>query len=99
VVTVDRRSICVFNSDGRYYAVRNVCPHQGARLACGTLGGTMLPSRPQELVFGREGQILRCAWHGWEFDLETGSSMFDPSGVRVRTYPVTVEEGVLMLEA
>jgi nitrite reductase/ring-hydroxylating ferredoxin subunit len=42
-------------------------------------------------VYGREGRILRCAWHGWEFDIETGQALVDPR-VRAQTYPVTVEE-------
>jgi len=35
--------------------------------------------------------MLRCLWHGWEFDLRTGQSWFDPRQVRVRSYPVSVE--------
>ncbi|HZP80657.1 MAG TPA: Rieske 2Fe-2S domain-containing protein, partial [Chthonomonadaceae bacterium] len=41
--------------------------------------------------WGREGEILRCPWHGWEFDLLTGRSLFNPHKIRVRTYEVTVE--------
>jgi nitrite reductase/ring-hydroxylating ferredoxin subunit len=37
-----------------------------------------------------EGTILRCAWHGWEFDIETGQALADPR-VRARTYRVTIE--------
>jgi 3-phenylpropionate/trans-cinnamate dioxygenase ferredoxin subunit len=35
--------------------------------------------------------MLRCPWHGWEFDIRTGQSWFDPTHVRVRSYKVTVE--------
>ena len=41
----------------------------------------------------REGEIIRCPWHGWEFDLRTGQSWFDPRAVRVRRYDVSVEPG------
>jgi 3-phenylpropionate/trans-cinnamate dioxygenase ferredoxin subunit len=37
--------------------------------------------------------LLRCAWHGWEFDMRTGQSWFDPARVKVRTYPVVTEDG------
>jgi 3-phenylpropionate/trans-cinnamate dioxygenase ferredoxin subunit len=99
-VDIDRRSICVINSAGRFYAVRNRCPHQGADLCRGgSVGGTFLPSAPHQLVFGLEGRVLRCGWHAWEFDLETGRSLFDPEGKRVKTYPAGVADGMVWVEA
>jgi len=41
----------------------------------------------------RVGELLRCAWHGWEFDMRTGQSWFDPQRFKVRSYPVAVEKG------
>jgi nitrite reductase (NADH) small subunit len=99
-VTVDGRSIGVFNVGGTLYAIRNVCPHQGAELCRGTLGGTMLPSAPYEYEYGLEGRVLRCPWHGWEFDLATGEKLFDPAAnARVKTYDVAVEDGNVVLDA
>jgi len=40
----------------------------------------------------RRGEMVRCPWHGWEFDIKTGQSWFDPDKTRVRNYPVTVEQ-------
>ena len=91
IVEVEGRSIGVFNVGGRFYALRNRCPHQGGPLCEGRLSGLVLSPRPGEYECDREGEILRCPWHGWEFDITTGQSWFDPSQVRVRTYPVTVE--------
>jgi len=98
-VEVDRRSICVINSAGRYYAVRNRCPHQGSQLCKGSVGGTFLPSAPHELVYGLDGQVLRCGWHAWEFDLETGRSLFDPANQRVKTYPAGLTDGTVWVDA
>ena len=99
-VDVDGRSIGVFNVAGQLYALRNSCPHQGAELCAGTVGGTMVPSRPLAYEYSLEGRVLRCPWHGWEFDLETGEKLFDPtSRARVRTYPVGVEDGVVVVDA
>lgn len=53
---IDGRQICVANVDGKYYALDNVCPHQGGPLGMGYL----------------EGKKLVCPWHGWEFDATTG---------------------------
>jgi 3-phenylpropionate/trans-cinnamate dioxygenase ferredoxin subunit len=35
--------------------------------------------------------VRRCAWHGWEFDMRTGQSWFDPARVKAPTCPVAVE--------
>jgi 3-phenylpropionate/trans-cinnamate dioxygenase ferredoxin subunit len=50
-------------------------------------------SEPGRVEFERDGEILRCPWHGWEFDLRTGRSVVDPDGVRVRSYDVVVDDG------
>ena len=84
-------SIGVFNVRGTFYALRNRCPHQGAPLCLGSVKGTTLPSAPGEYLWGREGDILRCPWHGWEFDILTGRSVFNPHRVRVKVYEVRVE--------
>jgi nitrite reductase (NADH) small subunit len=92
VVTLENRSIGVFNVNGTYYALKNSCPHQAAPLCVGPIKGTNLPSKPGEYLYAREGEIIRCPWHGWEFDLTNGKSLFDPHKCLVKTYEVAVEE-------
>ena len=92
IVELEGRSIGVFNVAGRFHALHNGCPHKGGALCEGRIGGTVLPTTGREFVYGREGAILRCAWHGWEFDIATGEALADPR-VRARTYPVTVVDG------
>jgi nitrite reductase (NADH) small subunit len=99
IVEVEGRSIGVFNVNGTYYALRNACPHQGAPLCRGSVQGTAQDSRPGEYVWGREGEILRCPWHGWEFDLDTGRSLLEPDRVGVMTYQVSVRDGTVVLHA
>jgi 3-phenylpropionate/trans-cinnamate dioxygenase ferredoxin subunit len=93
IVEIGGRTIGVFNVNGRYYALRNACPHQLAPLCKGHVTGTTLPSQPGEYKWDRDGEILRCPWHGWEFDITTGRSVFNPHKLRVKTYEVTVERG------
>jgi 3-phenylpropionate/trans-cinnamate dioxygenase ferredoxin subunit len=90
MVEIDGKSIGVFNVHGRYVAVLNVCPHELAPVCLGRLGGTTLPSAPGEWLWGREGEILACPWHGWEFDLLTGACLTDQR--RLHLYEVTVED-------
>jgi nitrite reductase/ring-hydroxylating ferredoxin subunit len=92
LVTIEGRSIGVFNVDGEFFAVRNVCPHQGASLCLGELHGILDSSGPGEYDFDPSQMMLRCPWHGWEFDLRTGRSWFDPSRTRVRRYDVTIAD-------
>ena len=91
IVTVDGRSIGVFNIRGQFYALRNRCPHQGAPLCLGRVKGTTLSSTPYEYVYGRDQEIIQCPWHGWEFEIATGRTYFNPHRMRVKTYEVTVE--------
>ena len=65
------------------------CPHQGARVCLGRIVGTALPSDVYQYTYGREEQILRCPWHEWEYDIATGTSLFD-SNVKVVSYPIEV---------
>lgn len=91
VVELEGKSVGVFNVNGSYYALRNVCPHQAAPLCLGSVKGMTLPTPPGEYAWGREGEILRCPWHGWEFDITNGRSIVNPHRTRVKTYDVTVE--------
>ena len=94
IVTVKGREIGVFNVGGEFFALINRCPHQGAPLCRGEIVGRA-ESRPMpgEYRLTRQGEMLRCPWHGWEFDIRTGQSWCDPDSVQARSYAVTVEPG------
>lgn len=65
-VEVDGKRIAIFNVDGLYYAIDDVCPHQGGPLSEGELGGT----------------VVTCPWHGWEYDITTGVNRDDSDVVQ-----------------
>lgn len=97
LVRTPRRGVVgVFNIGGDYRAVKNSCPHAGAELCRGSITGTATVDDAGNIGWNREGEILRCPWHGWEFDLLTGRTIA-PSIKRVAVYSVTVEEGMVML--
>lgn len=91
IETLDGFSVGVFNVDGEYYAMKNDCPHQRAPLCEGKLTGTSTSDTPGEYDWERDGQIVTCPWHGWEFDVTTGESVFDPHAVRAKTFRTAVE--------
>lgn len=93
IVEIEGRSIGIILSDGEIRAVRNLCPHKRAPICKGLVKGTMMPSNPDEFVFGMEGKVLQCPWHGWEFSLETGANVFANSRRKLTFYPTEVEDG------
>ena len=97
IVEAGGRSIGVYNVGGDYLAIRNRCPHQGGPLCEGVQVGAVTSERPGDYRHTRPGEIVRCPWHGWEYDLRTGQSWFDPARVVVRRYDVSVEAGAQLL--
>ena len=92
IIQIEGRSIGVYNVDGEFFALHNYCPHQGAELCKGPICGTTLESPVYEFIYGRDQEIVRCPWHGWEFDLKTGKSLFSER-VRARSYQIEVYNG------
>jgi nitrite reductase (NADH) small subunit len=90
LVKIGAVEIGVFNVGGRFLAYRNVCPHAGAPVCVGRISGTSLASSVYEYQYGQEGRILRCPWHGWEFDLLTGHHLVD-SGAKLKPLELTVK--------
>lgn len=56
---IGRHVVLVFQVEGQVYLVENTCPHQGHPLHTATI----------------EGDIIRCASHGFEFSLSTGRNV------------------------
>jgi len=97
-VMLNGRPIVIFNLAGEFYGLFDRCPHQGARLSDGHLTGLLEAASPGDYRYSRQGEILRCPWHAWEFDIRTGKSYCDPARVRTRAYPVTVAAGAALVE-
>jgi 3-phenylpropionate/trans-cinnamate dioxygenase ferredoxin subunit len=98
LVTVAGRPIAIFNIGGDFFGLLNRCPHQGGSLCEGRLTGLVESATPGEYRYSRQGEILRCPWHGWEFDIRTGKSWCDPARIRARAFPVEVAAGGRLVE-
>jgi 3-phenylpropionate/trans-cinnamate dioxygenase ferredoxin component len=81
VVDAGGQTLALFNVKGTYYAIDNSCVHRGGPLAEGDL----------------DGSVVACPWHGWRWDVTTGSNANNPA-IRVPCFPVTVEQGEIFVE-
>ena len=62
-VEVDGKEIAVFNIDGNFFAIDEMCPHRGGPLSEGSV----------------EDGVVTCPWHGWEFNVKDGTTPVNPS--------------------
>jgi nitrite reductase/ring-hydroxylating ferredoxin subunit len=93
VVKVGRREIGVFNVDGTFYALPNLCTHQLGPLCKGKVSGTIICTRETKwkLQWDLENEIVTCPWHGMEYNITTGRCLAFPE-IRLRHYEVWVED-------
>ena len=81
-------------SDGHYYAFLDRCIHQGAALSKGKLCGAPEPTdEVGNYDYQRDGDILRCPWHGREFDIKNNGCMLANEKFKLRNFNVVVEDG------
>ena len=99
LVIVRGRPIVIFNLNGEFFGLLNRCPHQGGSLCDGVQTGLVQSTEPGKYSYTRKGEIIRCPWHGWEFDIRTGQSWCEPGRIQVRAYPVEIAHGQALVEA
>lgn len=81
VVQYKGQPVCLANSKGKYYAIRNICTHLGGPLAQGKL----------------DDQTVECPWHGSRFDLTTGEVKRGPAQAPEKVYEVKVEGSSILV--
>ncbi|MGE5526608.1 MAG: non-heme iron oxygenase ferredoxin subunit [Rhodospirillaceae bacterium] len=74
---VDGTAVVVFNIEGDYYAIEDVCTHDGGQLTGGTV----------------EGDQIVCPRHGARFCIRTGDALTPPAYEPTAKFPVRVHEG------
>jgi nitrite reductase/ring-hydroxylating ferredoxin subunit len=90
------REVGVVAVDGELRGVRNRCPHHGGPLCLGTVRPRQTGAPGHYELAGPS--VLRCPWHGWEFDPVTGACLDDPS-MRVAVYPARAAGGRVLIQA
>jgi len=82
VADVDGAAVAVFNLNGEYFAIEDVCTHDGGDLAGGTIDGD---------------QVI-CPRHGARFCVRTGEALTAPAYEPTAKFPVRVENGVIQVK-
>lgn len=82
---------------GEMRAVMNRCPHKGAPICRGIVGGVWDSSGPGELSFDARRDVLVCPWHGFEFSLTTGKELFWHKPSSLRMYDVEETDGDVLV--
>lgn len=95
LVEVQGREVALFRIDGEFRAYTNWCLHQGGPACEGSVSGTSVATFDREeldtsLEWCREGEILNCPWHGWEYDITTGDCL-SKDEAKLPSHPVRVE--------
>ena len=98
LVEVNGRPIVIYNLGGDFFALANRCPHRGGSLFHGIQTGLIESKEPGEYKYSRRGEMVKCPWHGWEFDIRTGKSWCDPVRLRLRQFAVEVKAGTELVE-
>ena len=80
-VTVGDQEIALYGVDGEVYATANICTHGHARLCEGFL----------------EGNEIECPLHQGRFDVTNGKPILEPVTEAIRTFPVKIEDGQVLL--
>ncbi|NOT84010.1 MAG: non-heme iron oxygenase ferredoxin subunit [Methylococcaceae bacterium] len=81
VVDVDGTDVAIFNIAGEFYAIEDVCSHDGAEIASGELDG-------DEII---------CPRHGARFCVKTGEVKCAPAYENIATFPIRIENGTIQV--
>jgi len=78
---LDDTQIVVYNLDGEYYAIEDICSHDGGPLTGGVV----------------EGDNIVCPRHGARFCLRTGAALSAPAYEPIHTFPLRIENGMVQV--
>ncbi len=82
IIVTDVAGIAVFNLDGEFFAIEDVCTHDGGELASGL----------------RDGDQIICPRHGARFCIRSGKVLTPPAYEDIETFPVRIDQGVVQID-
>lgn len=73
-IHLEKFKVAVFNIDGKFYAIKDACPHAEYPLAKGVL----------------HGDVVACSSHNWQFNVKTGQCLRGNPDICIRTFEIEV---------
>ena len=92
---IEGRTVGIIRTETDVFAIGNRCPHQGGPMCFGHVTGTMLPSAPDQYVYGEDGLVIQCPWHAYEFRVDSGESVGHVVHGRVPVYQAEIRDGAV----
>lgn len=92
-----RAWVVVRGPDGTYHALRDLCPHEGAPLSAGNCMNKVIGDEPGQFTSDPSTIVLRCPWHGYEFDVTNGQCIVEPDRIMVRHMALEIEGDDIVL--
>lgn len=87
LIDMDETMVAVFNLEGQYFAIEDLCTHDGSPLlGCGL--------DPKDLI---EGDRIVCPRHGAHFSIRTGEALSAPAFEPTTKFPVRIESGMVQV--
>ena len=93
--------IVIFHIEGELFAIRNLCPHRGGPLSQGKITNSLeceWPSVGERVCEQLSGDpAIACPWHGWEFDLKSGTHLGDDD-FGIKTYGLLIDDDEVFID-
>jgi nitrite reductase/ring-hydroxylating ferredoxin subunit len=99
IVTLAGREIGLFLWRDDVFAIRNICPHQLGPVCAGYAMPMLVGDTAGLIEVDEDKLVVVCPWHNWEFDARSGRAAWADAPYRLKTYPVKVEGGRVLVDA
>lgn len=97
-VTVGTRQMTALRLGDNVHLLPATCPHRGAPLYESKLIRTLTADAPGGMEIEAEQPVLMCPWHRWQFDPETGKTVFE-SNIRLKRVETRIDNGRVLAKA
>ena len=102
IVRIGRIEIGLFNIDGNFHAIPNICPHQyGPACDNGAISqGTLCGKRENDfkLAWDYQGEVVSCPWHNLQYHVPTGKCLSFPD-MNLKPYKLLIEDDLIYIKS
>ena len=99
LIELGKHEVVILRVRSEVYAMRNSCPHAAAKICQGRVVPRIIAQRPRpgEGEVDADQPVVKCPWHGWEFDPRDGRALADPR-MCLKVWPAKVDNERVLVE-